>query len=305
MHSPVRYVFTVLTKQFNKPSSKIQSSADGSGGSAYSLEITRVGVSKGACVFHFTDSGPLIEHLRSLVRAAAQDPQLRALETELGLPALSLSSYMSIPDIVHSTFVRYDDIRFKTQAEQDAFRGELEALAASWRPVTVALGSFHLVHEVHPYMQMQKRRSVNVNVNVNMNVAGGGVDGAQSQSANDQAQAQAQAQFPGVVASPIIATYSVSEFLEGASTVASTAASTAASASATPGHSAENPNEITLTPLSPLYHRYCLGDEGTGEGRPAHWDHSALSELTALSALGAFWDVDGDGGGPIDENPTS
>jgi len=237
----------VLTDHLSRPENRPSTGHKGEGAGLHSgtsavmfLEVSRIEVCKSACVFHFADRYGVLAQLRAVVRAAAEDERLRSAEEELGLPAESLSSHVSIPNIVHSTFARYDHITFSSTDEEDEFRSELLDLCAGWEPRSVGVDSFHLVHEYHPYMQVQKLW---------------------------------RPEKGRVTTSPIIATYRLQDLMElTATTTATTTMVTtemdtadtsrvedsskpSTSPCRDPTDTGED-NELTLTPLSPMYHQY-------------------------------------------------
>lgn len=294
-------------------SSSVTAAAAVSSSHSFPLEVSRIEVGKSACVFHLTDINSRLTMLRCLVRAAAEDCRLRAAEVELGLPYYGLSQYISIPDIVHSTFARYDHVSFRSDEEQMKFKAELEAICGSWQPRRVAAvtessassssSSFYLVHEYHPYMQMPKQQQQQQQRLVQ---ARRGDSGAAAADTGGEVGTGT-----GVVTSPIIATFSMKDVVAAIACASASATSDpeaqavnilsperrkdtasnrgnsdsmrtppcASSGSGSGGKSvtSNNDNELTLTPLSPLYHMYIHPEEemnGAGDDGPSlHTPH--------------------------------
>ena len=125
------------------------------------LIIESVSVDKNAVIFHFSDHSGFIQVLRDMICRASKHEKLRALEDELKLKEGSLVDCMSIPDIIHSTFIRYASCQFKSNKEEEEFTMELKEIVSTWQPIPIHITSFHLVYEYNPYMQMSKSGTIN------------------------------------------------------------------------------------------------------------------------------------------------
>ena len=226
--------------------------------------MASVEVSKEGCAFLMSDSCGIVDHLRKLVRIAAEDVRLRSLESDLGLPPRCLADALTIPeDGVKCFFARYGDISFRTCKEEEAFLEDLQTVVKTWSPLRVPLRRLHVVHEFHPYMQMPKRLRI----------------GASDVVSTPDAPARGNTASNGVYTSPIVGSFALQDMF-----ACATGCGVAAEESIS--------DDMTLTPLSPLYHKYLhsssgLVDAETGEEISPCGMNMESSDmiLTPLSAL--------------------
>eukprot|EP01041_Mallomonas_annulata_P009704 gene9704-20177_t len=99
--------------------------------SSFQLIIERIQITDNCCIFHFSDPSDMIASIRDCVRCAATDPLLTSFESLYGLCPGECNRHMHIPDIIHSTF-----IRFRTDLSEQMLQ-ELKNICSSWKPLSI------------------------------------------------------------------------------------------------------------------------------------------------------------------------
>lgn len=132
-------VLTALQEYFAKNSSNTFAQ-DGS----FPATIQRIEVCDTAIIFHI-DTGIAMSEMRNAVKYARENHIFREYEITKGLSPYELTRYVHIPNITHSTFVRYSRnthdvghsfLRFRKPISE-TMRKSLEAIAGTWIPQTV------------------------------------------------------------------------------------------------------------------------------------------------------------------------
>jgi len=115
--------------------------------------ISSIDVCTSAVIFEVTLEDGVMEGLRKAVRLAAEDEIFREYEIANGLSPYEMTRLLHIPNIVHSTF-----IRFRRQPSEHLLL-KLCDLAARWSPVDVHISAPVLVHENKPYMHIHRHQT--------------------------------------------------------------------------------------------------------------------------------------------------
>lgn len=109
----------------------------------FQIQINQPIVEAKAAFFQVTPKEPFMA-IRSCIRKAVSESKAE----QAGLRAEELF----IPDIVHSTFLRFKDV----PTNPTAFQIEFNRLASSWKPITAEIFDLNLVIEDTPFMHLKK-----------------------------------------------------------------------------------------------------------------------------------------------------